>query len=225
MASRSTNTTGPKLELRNTGAAAVIVQRVPADKEERFLDLQRGIVAAAKDFAGYQMVDVYPPVGSERSDWVVVIHFDDQPSLERWLSSPLRAEWIAKFRSEFGEATLQQMPTGFGVWFAGLGPNHSLPPRWKVALSVLVTLYPTVMVLAILGIPPRDRLGLSLAMLGGNILSISILQWGLTPALNGLMGPWLAAKGPEGRRVTVLGTLVIFAALAAMTALFWYISG
>ena len=73
----STGSPGPNLEVRGAGASAVIVQRVPADKAARFLELQGGIVQAAQGFPGYQKVDVYPPAKREQVEWVVVIHFDE----------------------------------------------------------------------------------------------------------------------------------------------------
>src|SRR5438093_306835 len=131
----SIDSPGPKLEVRGPGASAVIVQRVSADKEERFMALQRGIVQAAQGFAGYQKVDVYPPSKREHTEWVVVIHFDGPEAMQRWLDSSVRAEWIAKFHSEIGESHLQKLPSGFGAWFTGRinDTGEALPPSWKMA--------------------------------------------------------------------------------------------
>jgi uncharacterized protein len=216
---------GPKLEVRGSGASAVIVQRVPVGKAERFLELQHGIVEAASGFPGYQKVDVYPPAGPERAEWVVVIHFDNQDALKRWLDSPLRAEWITRFRQEIGESRLQQMPAGFNAWFTGVVPDGELPPRWKVALSVLLPLYPTVMVLTLFVMPPVDRFGMALTMLVSNILSVCILQWGVSPALNVVLAPWLRANGKAGRKVTLVGVALIVAVLGVLTALFSLVKG
>ena len=62
----------------------------------------------------------------------------------------MRAEWIAKLRGEIGDFRLKTLPSGFGAWFAGLvdGSEGALPPSWKIALTVLLGLYPTVMLLA-----------------------------------------------------------------------------
>jgi len=220
----STDSLGPRLEVRGAAASAVIVQRVPADKTERFLQLQHGIVDAAQGFPGYQKVDVYPPVGPERAEWVVVIHFDDQEALKRWLDSPIRAEWIARFHGEIGESHLKQLPAGFNAWFSGLVPDTELPPRWKVALSVLLALYPTVMVLNLVT-PAPDRLGMAVTMLLSNILSVCILQWVVSPALNIVLAPWLRARGTAGRRVTLVGLGLILTALAVMTGLFRLVTG
>src|SRR5438874_2446537 len=99
----STDSPGPKLEVRGTRACAVIVQHVPTDKTQRYLELEAGIVQAAQGFPGFQKVDVFPPADRQNTEWVVVIHFDDPEALQRWLDSPVRAEWIAKFRAEIGE--------------------------------------------------------------------------------------------------------------------------
>src|SRR5262249_48693597 len=109
----STDSPRPELEVRHAGASAVIVQRVPPDKAEGFMELQAGITQAARDFPGYQKVDIYPPPKQEQTDWVVVIHFDNQEALQRWLDSPVRAEWIARFHNEIGESRLKQVPVGF----------------------------------------------------------------------------------------------------------------
>lgn len=194
------------------------------EKAERFLELQRGIVEAARGFPGYQKVDIYPPAGRESAEWVVVIHFDDQEALRRWLDAPVRAEWIARFHNEIGESRLKQVPAGFNAWFTGQVPDDRLPPEWKVALSVLLALYPTVMLLSLV-LPGADRLGLAVSMLISNILSVCVLQWGVSPALNLLLAPWLGASGMNSRRVTLVGSVLIVSTLAVMTVLFNLVMG
>jgi antibiotic biosynthesis monooxygenase (ABM) superfamily enzyme len=215
----------PVLEVRGARASAVIVQRVPVEKVDRFLELQHGIAEAARGFPGYQKVDIYPPAEPERTEWVVIIHFDDEQTLQRWLDAPARAEWIARFHNEIGEFRLKKLPSGFSAWFTGQVRDDTLPPSWKIALAVLLPLYPTVMVLTILDLPSASRFGLSVARLLGNALSIAILQWAVTPYLNVLLTPWLRAKGREGRRVTLVGLVLILAALGGMTVLFRAIAG
>jgi antibiotic biosynthesis monooxygenase (ABM) superfamily enzyme len=217
--------TGPVLEVRGASAAAIIVQRVPTEKAERFLELQRGIVEAARGFSGYQKVDVYrPEIGS--AEWVVVIHFDNQEALQCWLNAPVRAEWIARFRDEIGESRLHQVPAGFGAWFAGnVGREGDKPPSWKIALSVLLTLYPTVMLLAILVGSYLAPLGLAVSMLISNILSIAILEWVVTPPVNRLLATWLGANGTDTRRATFVGLVLILTSITVMTALFKLVTG
>jgi uncharacterized protein len=226
MDSSSHNTAGPCVQGGGARASSVIVHHVPPDRVEQFLELQRGITEAAKAFPGYQATDVYPPADRQQSDWVVVIHFDGPETLQRWLDSPARGEWIEKLRKEMGNFRLKTLPAGFGTWFAGLvnGSEAALPP-WKIALSVLLALYPTVMVLAICIGPYLNPLGLAVSMLISNALSISILQWAVTPALNPLLRPWLRANEENQRAFSLGGLAAILLLLAVMAILFRLVTG
>jgi uncharacterized protein len=227
MDSSFSETPGPRLQVRGTRASSVIVHRPPPDRVERFLELERGITEAAGAFPGYQATDVYPPADSRQADWVVVIHFDGAEALQRWLDSPVRAEWIDKLRCEIGEFRLKTLPSGFGAWFAGLvdGSDGALPPSWKMALTVLLALYPTVMLLAIFVTPYLHPLGLAVSMLIGNVLSSCILQWGVMPALNRVLGPWLTANRKGQRVFSFGGLIVILLLLGGMATLFHLVKG
>jgi antibiotic biosynthesis monooxygenase (ABM) superfamily enzyme len=223
----SPETPGPRLQVRGTRASSVIVHRPPPDRVGRFLELERGITEAAEAFPGYQATDVYPPADSRQAEWVVVIHFDGAETLRRWLDSPVRAEWINKLRGEMGDFRLKTLPGGFGAWFAGLvdGSEGGLPPSWKMALTVLLALYPTVMLLAIFVSPYLTPLGLAVSMLIGNVLSSCILQWGVMPALNRALGPWLTANSKGQRAFSYGGLVAILILLGGMAILFRQVQG
>jgi antibiotic biosynthesis monooxygenase (ABM) superfamily enzyme len=122
------------VEVRVGRAAAVVVQRVRAADADWFMQWQRGVSAAAEGFAGYRGSDVYPPADGQRDEWVVVIHFDDEKSLQEWLGSPVRAEWLQKLQAKGADFELKALPGGFGPWFAGLARSpEEVPPSWKMA--------------------------------------------------------------------------------------------
>ena len=151
MSRSSPNATPPCLEVRDARASSVIVHRVPPECTDAFLDWQRGISRAAEAFPGYRGTDIYPPADGGPADWVVILHFDDAENLRRWIDSPVRAEWSAKLPRGLGDFRLKTLPSGFGPWFAAqLDDPGGQPPSWKMALTVLLGLYPTVMLLSIL---------------------------------------------------------------------------
>jgi antibiotic biosynthesis monooxygenase (ABM) superfamily enzyme len=211
----------------HVGPSAVIVQRVPAAAAERFLQWQRGVTAVAEGFAGYRGTDIYPPTADQEGQWVVVIHFDDRDALQHWLNSPERAEWVARLRAEIGDFRLTTLPGGFGPWFAGLarGPDEPPPPPWKMALTVLLGLYPTVMLLALFPGKYLNRLGLAVSMLISNALSVSLLQWAVMPVLTRLLTPWLKAHGDRQRALSAGGLVLIVLLLAALAAGFHFVTG
>src|SRR5262249_46517507 len=54
--------------------------------------------------------------------------------------------------------------------------SHSAPPSWKIVMTVVLALFPTVMLLAVFPGPYTAPLGFAAAMLIGNFLSVSILS-------------------------------------------------
>lgn len=213
------------MDLRVSRASAVVVQRVPAALRDWFLDWQRGISQIAGGYPGYGGTDVYPPGDSQTGEWVVVVHFDDDRALRAWLDSPERTEWVDKLQSGVGDFELNAMPQGFGAWFTGLGRRAEAPASWKMALTVLLALYPTVMLLAIFVGPYTDPAGMAVSMLIGNMLSISILQWGVMPVLTKALGRWLNASPSREPVVSIAGLGLVAAILAVMTLIFRSVKG
>jgi uncharacterized protein len=215
------------VEVRASRASAVVVQRVPAARADWFMEWQRGVTGAAEGFAGYRGTDVYPPTDNLRDEWVVVIQFDDEKSLQGWLDSSVRAQWVERLQAQVGNFELKALPGGFGSWFASLEhcPEAVTPPSWKMALAVLLGLYPTVMVLTLFPGPYTQPLGLAWAMLIGNALSVSILQWAVMPVLNILLAPWLKANSEQQRAWSVGGLFLMIVLLMGLAVLFRQVTG
>ncbi len=178
-------------DIIGTRVSTVVVQRVPSDRVPRFLECQRALIGAAKGFSGYQSTELIPPSEDRQEEWVAILHFDDRPSLDRWLDSPVRAEWVKKLRDEIGDFELKTLPSGFGIWFAGLATGRDCPPppSWKIAMTVLLGLYPTVMLLYVLSGSYVKPLGLAAGMLISNTLSVAIGQWVTMPILTNVLRP------------------------------------
>jgi antibiotic biosynthesis monooxygenase (ABM) superfamily enzyme len=215
------------MDIRGARVSTVVVQRVPADRVQRFLECQRGLTEAAESFPGYRGTELYPPADGRQQEWVGVIQFDDHESLERWLDSPVRSEWIKKLRDEIGDFQLKTLPSGFGAWFAGLetGPKGEPPPSWKIALTVLLGLYPTVMLLALVLGRQLSPLGMAVSMLISNTLSVALTQWIVIPPLMNALGPWLRANAPDRRLFSIGGLALIWLVLVGLAVLFRVATG
>ena len=214
-------------DIRGARISTVVVQRVPTDRVPRFLECQTGLNDAVEVFPGYRGTELYPPADDLHREWVTVIHFDDHESLLRWLGSPIRAEWIKKLRDEIGDFQLKTLPSGFGAWFAGLdtGPEGEPPPSWKMAMTVLLGLYPTVMLIALLVGGYLSPLGMAVAMLISNTLSVAMTQWVVIPPLMNALGPWLRANTPDTRALSIGGLVMLWLLLGGLAALFHVLTG
>jgi uncharacterized protein len=214
------------VNVHGSNASAVVIQRVPAACVDWFMEWQQGITTAAERFAGYRGTDVYPPGDNLHDEWVVVLQFDDEPSLRRWLDSPVRALGVEKLRTQVGDFELKAVSGGFGAWFAGLGRRpDEVPASWKMALTVLFGLYPTVMLLTIFVGPHTERFGMAVGMLIGNALSVSILQWGLMPVLTAVLSRWLKTGMSRNRALSIGGLCLLLFLLSAFALIFRQVTG
>lgn len=199
-------------------ASAAIVQHVPLDAVDRFREWQRNVTKAAEAYEGYEGTNLYPPpAGGE--EWVSVIHFENEELLQHWIDSPERARWVAKLRATVGDFELRTPKGGFSSWFDGLRKDgaDAMPPAWKMALTVWLGLFPTVLLLSIFVGPWTSPLGFSFSMLIGNALSVAILQWAVVPALTKVLRPWLEANSPSKRGLSyggVAGLVLVLIGIA-----------
>ena len=215
------------MDTRGERISTVVVQRVPVYRVERFLECQRGLTEAAEAFPGYQGTELYPPTDDRQQEWVAVIHFDKQESLKRWIDSPERANWAKVLQDQIGSFQLKTLPSGFGAWFAGLetGTEKETPPSWKMAMTVLLGLYPTVMLLAVYVGRYLNPLGMALSMLIANTLSVATCQWVVIPPLTHALGPWLHANAADKRVLSIGGLILIWLFLGGLVVLFRALAG
>ena len=203
-----------------------MVHRVPPTAVKEFKEWQRGITATAEEFPGYEGTDLYPPNNPQSEEWITVIHFEDDDSLQKWIDSAERAQWIEKLGGAIGKFEMKRLAGGFSAWFSGAQKTAKEPTLgWKMALTVLFGLYPTVMLLSIFVSPFTNPLGFAISMLIGNALSVSILQWIVMPVLVRILTPWLEANGRTRRVLSLAGGIALVALLIALSFAFRPVMG
>jgi antibiotic biosynthesis monooxygenase (ABM) superfamily enzyme len=210
---------------RATRTSAAIVQEVPPTAVDWFVQWQRGISAAAERFSGYLGIDVYPPSDGQNTDWVTVLHFADAKSLERWINSPERADWTKQLSAKIGEFEVKHLRGGFSPWFNEPVAAADTIPAWKMAMTVLVSLYPTMMLLTVLLLPSLSALGFSASRLIGNAISVALLQWVVVPAVKVPLRPWLEANSRAQRLLSWGGLVSLIALLVALAGAFHRLLG
>jgi uncharacterized protein len=196
-------------------ASAIITESIPPERREEYLRWLGGINRAAESFPGYRETMVFPPLRPDGREWITIIHFQGRADLENWLDSDVRAGWVERFHEDFGDFTLHSVQGGLTSWFVG-----QRVPGWKMVLTVLLALYPTVMLITLLIMPRLGGLPFALSMLIGNILSVSALQWILMPRLNRILGFWLKPAALIERRSHLVGTLAVLGAILGMLLMF-----
>ena len=201
----------------------VVSHPVGAEHEQQFLDWQRQVTAAERKFPGFRGSELFRPVPGVQDDWTAVYRFASETDLNRWLESPERGELLVQ-EELFKDFQMRQVANSFGSWFSfgGDGEIAVSTPAWKSALSVLVGLYPTVVLLtlAITKLWPGADLWASLLL--GNVLSVTLLTWVVMPAVTRALRFWLLPGRPAGKeRVDVIGAAAAIGFLTVAALVFW----
>lgn len=168
---------------------AVMSQRVRPDAWEEFRRAHAEISLTMRDFDGFLSCDLAEPVAGIQDDHVVVFAFNSRDNLDRWLQSEERREVLRLIEPLIeGDRTLNVVG-GFAGWFDVDGNRE--PPRWKQAVTVLIALYPTTLLLGWIqrGLLP-DAPWIP-ALFVSNVLGIAILTWLLMPAVTRVLARWL----------------------------------
>ena len=203
--------------------SVVISNRVRPGREAEFRQWQARIAAAQARAPGFQGYRFEPPVKGVHEDWLVILRFDSDASLQGWMASPVRAA-LLKEADPFIEAFHARIVrTGFEAWFAAASPAAAAAPAWKQNMIVLGLLYPVVFLFGWAVQAPflQGKLGMPfwLALFFGNIFSVLLLSK-LVPQVCGLLGWWLAPATTD-RRNDMTGAALWVAIYALALAIFW----
>jgi antibiotic biosynthesis monooxygenase (ABM) superfamily enzyme len=203
----------------------VVAHPVGPDRVDEFLAWQRRVVDAEETFPGFGGSELLPPVPGVQEDWTTVFSFDTEDNLNSWLGSPQRKKLLDEGQG-FEQFELHRISSPFGSWFSPLGRGDVAgPPRWKTALSVLVGLYPTVVLLS-LGISEIWRHGkLWETLLLGNVLSVTLLTWVVMPIVTRALAFWLEPDPDRaGGRLDAIGAALSVAFLTLAALVFWLVT-
>jgi uncharacterized protein len=205
-----------------------IVVSHPVDPryEKDFLAWQDRVTDAERVFPGFRGAELFRPVPGIQDEWTALYRYDTDEHVNAWLESAERQKLLEEGK-RFKNFKLRRISSPFGSWFArpdGQSDDEA-PARWKTAMSVLVGLYPTVVLLtlAISAIWKHSQLWESLLV--GNILSVSLLTWVVMPVVTRALRFWLVVEPDQGgARLDAIGAAVSAAFLAFAALVFWLIT-
>jgi antibiotic biosynthesis monooxygenase (ABM) superfamily enzyme len=201
----------------------VVTHPVDPAREDEFLAWQVQMNEAERSFPGFRGSELFRPVAGVQDEWTTLFRFDTEEHLNAWLDSAERKRLLDEGQ-QFKEFELRRISSPFGSWFAWKDIDAPPPPQWKTALSVLVGLYPLVVLLtlAISEAWPHGKLWETLLL--GNVLSVAILTWIVMPFIvTRALRFWLAPRYPSAR-VDAIGAAVSIVFLVLAALFFWLIT-
>ncbi|MGI5403458.1 antibiotic biosynthesis monooxygenase [Streptomyces sp. CA-135486] len=207
---------------------AVISHDVLPGRERDFMRWQDKILKAQEKEPGFMGSEMFKPVEGVQDRWVVAFRFDTREHLDGWLGSEVREKLLEEGNDYFRSYDVRKIGSAFGGWFRfGEGADEGVPPNWKQAMSVVLALYPTVMVLNLTVGDWFNSWGMPgyLALFISNVLSVSILTWVLMPLVNRTLAFWLLPGRARSVRVHVAGAAVVAVCCLVLITIFGLTTG
>ena len=201
----------------------IITVSVRPGMEEAYRAWVERIQQMEARFPGYQGLQLQPPIPGLQDDWVSLLRFDTSEHLNAWLESDARRAALREVES-FVDQREQQVATAFSGWFTFGDVPGQVPPNWKQAMVVLLTLFPVVMLEMLCLSPLLRSLNVAVATFVGNLLSVAALTWLLVPWANRAFDWWLRPTSNDSPRIEVAGIALIVGLYALSVVVFAWIS-
>ncbi|NJL47976.1 MAG: hypothetical protein HC929_11430 [Leptolyngbyaceae cyanobacterium SM2_5_2] len=209
-------------------SSVVVEYIVLQEKGWAFHKWHRGLVQTAQGFKGFVQADRHRPLSCQGGvlKCYAMAHFEQPEDLNRWLLSPEREALLKEGREIFKSYKFKSFETGLEGWFSHQSGNELTglgPPAWKQILSVVLGLYPVIMIQDFL----LDHLGLlkswepASAMLVKNLITTCILTLVVMPLVVRVLDFWLQpAHRRASIRIEIVGATFTLVTMAAMVLMF-----
>jgi antibiotic biosynthesis monooxygenase (ABM) superfamily enzyme len=193
---------------------AMFRHRVEQRNVDGFIDAQRTLMELNEAAPGYEFAVLFGPrsLADGTDEWSAVLKFRTDESLAEWIDSPDREGALAGLRSHLSQEYSSSFEHNtFGSIMRVTDGKPTITPEWKVAMMVLLVLYPTVMTLSRFVGPVLDGWGADpwLSMWLSQILSVSLLTYVLMPFATWVFGFWLDPDRGSSARASVIGALTV----------------
>jgi antibiotic biosynthesis monooxygenase (ABM) superfamily enzyme len=197
----------------------IITVSVKPGMEEAYHAWVNRIRQMEAQFPGYGGCSCSPRIPGLQGDWVSLLRFDTSKHLNAWLESDARRAALQEVEP-FIDQREQQVATAFSGWFTFGDAPGQVPPNWKQAMVVLLTLFPVVMLELLYLSPLLQSLNLAVATFIGNLLSVAALTWMLIPWANRAFDWWLHPAPNGSLRVEAAGVALIISLYALSVVVF-----
>ena len=182
----------PEPEGSRAQATVVVSRKVRPGFEDAFRAWADGFGREMSRFPGHVRCQLVPPVGETHPEWVFVFTFDSPKSLQAWVSSKTRTEWLARAEPMVEGQEQAQVISGLETLFGILPPTVAPPPPvWKVAVSVMIGLYPASVLNAMFLAPLLKDLPLPARVLVSVAVVVMVMTWGVMPMVTRMLRFWL----------------------------------
>ena len=175
----------------NTSITTVVRHFIKADKTTEFESWIKGISAKAKQFNGFEGLQLINPPDSQ-NDYLVLFKFANVPALEKWMDSKERKEEIQKLKEISEKEMVLGQVSGIDFWFESPEQKtKGAPPKWKMATLTWLAVFPGVVLLSKLYHFVFPTFPPTVLTLFVTLTLVALLTWVLMPNMVKIFKGWL----------------------------------
>lgn len=188
--------TTPETTPGTDGATVVITHRVRPDQHAGYERWLQEISPLCQAWPGYLDTHTVRPIPGLTDTYAIIIRFDTEAHLRRWMDSPARTRLIAQAQPLLAGGDAFQIRSGLDFLFAPPAGARA-PVRWKQALLTWSAIFPLVLVVSALVRAGFQAVGLQpgpvLATLVATGIVVSLMVYVVMPRYTRLVQRWLFA--------------------------------
>ena len=169
---------------------AVISHYIRPGRESGYEAWLEGISQTAREFEGHNGVTILRPQAGLRSEYVIILRFDQYRNLCRWMKSKERQEWIERAKPLTEKPENVQFLTGLEA-LVSLPNTITTPPKHKTAFVTWIGVFVCVSTLGYLLAPYLSGLPYLLRQAIMTGLVVVLLAYVVMPRLTRFFHGWL----------------------------------
>lgn len=176
------------------GATAVIHHRVRDSQHDAYEGWLAKILPLVAGSPGFLDVQVIRPVRGVTDTYTVILRFDCEEDLRRWLESPVRRQLIESVLPILAQGDAYTVHSGMDYLFTPHDGTSRAPVRWKQFLITWSAIYPLSFVLPLLLKVPLNWLGWRNHLVSSTLVSaiaVFLMVYVIMPRYTKLVRRWL----------------------------------
>ena len=152
--------------------------------------VHEAVMAELDEYPGFRQREILEAVPGVQPETVVILTFDNELSLRRWLESDERKRLLSQLEDHIEGTYTTNVLGGFAGLFTF--DSSSEPRRWKQALVILIALFPISLLITYIRSLVWPDAPMVPAVFVGNVIGIALLTWAVMPPLTRRLSGWLS---------------------------------
>lgn len=175
-----------------TNVSVAISHYVKQGKEEAFERALRKVIEQARQFKGYEGIQIIEPSNKTINEYLLLVRFDHPDHYEEWENSEVRKKWSEELAQFIHQESRIRNMDGLEFWFSLPKLPRPVPPtKWKMAFLTWLVIYPLILGLSTLAGMYLDFLHPFLRMLIVSMLLVGSMTYFLMPNITKVFSSWI----------------------------------